>query len=121
MSSPKLPSVEVKTNIRKPKINVNSTSSIPIKASIYRNKKPGESRTARLMMGISTARRQSYKTRESTAESNLPTLAHKQRVVDTKDRSSSPSKKQQAIAAKTSSNNNNNNNNSLKGKALRVH
>ncbi|CEI90454.1 Putative STE/STE20/PAKA protein kinase [Rhizopus microsporus] len=120
MSSPKLPSVEVKTNIRKPKINVNSTSSIPIKASIYRNKKPGESRTARLMMGISTARRQSYKTRESTTESNLPTLAHKQRVVvDTKDRSSSPSKKQQAITAKTTSNNNNNN--SLKGKALRVH
>lgn len=54
-------------------------SSIPAKASIYRNKKPsGESRTARLMMGISTGRRQSYKTRENNTETSLPTLAHKQ-------------------------------------------
>ncbi|CAO3676912.1 unnamed protein product [Rhizopus stolonifer] len=58
------------------------SSSIPAKASIYRNKKPSvESRTARLMMGISTGRRQSYKTREQTAETSLPTLAHKQSAV----------------------------------------
>ncbi|KAG0735505.1 hypothetical protein G6F57_002713 [Rhizopus arrhizus] len=97
--------VEVRTNIRKPKPNTTqTTSSIPIKASIYRNKKPpGESRTARLMMGISTSRRQSYKARDSNNDSHLPTLAHKQRPSETKE----PTQKQAM--------------NSLKGKTLRVH
>ncbi|CAO3695953.1 unnamed protein product [Rhizopus stolonifer] len=96
------------TNTRKPKPNTtqSTTSSIPIKASIYRNKKPpGESRTARLMMGMSTARRQSYKARDTTNDNNshLPTLAHKQRPSETKETT-----QKQAIS-------------SLKGKTLRVH
>ncbi|KAI8880241.1 kinase-like protein, partial [Backusella circina FSU 941] len=55
-------------------INNTNKKQLPVKSSIYRHKRlPGESRTARLMMGISTAgRRQSYKTRES--EPLLPTL-----------------------------------------------
>ncbi|KAI9266083.1 kinase-like domain-containing protein [Sporodiniella umbellata] len=101
----------VETNIRKPKLNTtqSTTSSIPIKASIYRNKKPpGESRTARLMMGMSTARRQSYKARDITntndnSSSHLPTLAHKQRSPEPKETT-----QKQVI-------------NTLKGKTLRVH
>ncbi|KAG1409956.1 hypothetical protein G6F60_000223 [Rhizopus arrhizus] len=100
-AAPNTPSTLNKIPVAVNNINANKPNNIPIKASIYRNKKPaGDSRTARLMMGISTARRQSYKTREPAVETNLPILAHKR---------TSPDTKKQAM-------------NSLKGKAvLRVY
>ena len=100
-AAPNTPSTLNKIPVAVNNINTNKPNNIPIKASIYRNKKPaGDSRTARLMMGISTARRQSYKTREPAVETNLPILAHKR---------TSPDTKKQAM-------------NSLKGKAvLRVY
>jgi hypothetical protein len=90
---------------------------LPVKSSIYRHKRlPGESRTVRLMMGISTAgRRQSYKTRES--EPLLPTLGRlkdKKRPISFADQTSptrtiplpdSSKSKRQSVAIPQNNNN----------------
>lgn len=89
------PFTDIKTNIRKPKVitttsqkeEISSTTQqkkkreLPPKSSIYRHKRlpAGESRTARLMMGVSTnGRRQSFRSREQENEKELPpTLGHR--------------------------------------------
>ncbi|GAN04548.1 hypothetical protein MAM1_0067c04009 [Mucor ambiguus] len=86
-SSQRSPLSELKSNTRKPKINTFSTTApkpkreLPPKSSIYRKRLPaGESRTARLMMGVSTnGRRQSFRQREEMANENelSPTLGHR--------------------------------------------
>lgn len=87
-ASPRSPLNDIKTNIRKPKISSPQPSptqkakkELPPKSSIYRHKRlpAGESRTARLMMGVSTTgRRQSFRQREDTNEKELsPTLGYR--------------------------------------------
>jgi hypothetical protein len=86
-ASQRSPLSEMKTNTRKPKINTSTTTTpktkreLPPKSSIYRKRLPaGESRTARLMMGVSTnGRRQSFKQREEMPTENelSPTLGHR--------------------------------------------
>lgn len=87
-ASQRSPLSELKTNTRKPKINTSPTTAaskpkreLPPKSSIYRKRLPaGESRTARLMMGVSTnGRRQSFRQRdEMAAEKDVsPTLGHR--------------------------------------------
>lgn len=79
-----------KTNVRKPKISSTTSPTtntpvkkkeLPPKSSIYRHKRlpAGESRTARLMMGVSTnGRRQSFRQREENEKEELsPTLGHR--------------------------------------------
>lgn len=74
-----------KTNVRKPKIApvtppVKQKKELPPKSSIYRHKRlpAGESRTARLMMGVSTnGRRQSFRQREEIEKETSPTLGHR--------------------------------------------
>ncbi|CAO3652972.1 unnamed protein product [Mucor hiemalis] len=80
-----------KSNVRKPKIGSTTTTTteiptkkeLPPKSSIYRHKRlpAGESRTARLMMGVSTnGRRQSFRQREESGhekEELSPTLGHR--------------------------------------------
>lgn len=89
-ASQRSPFSEIKTNInnnnnnniRQPKTNTAKPKrELPPKSSIYRKRLPaGESRTARLMMGVSTnGRRQSFRQREEvSAENELsPTLGHR--------------------------------------------
>ncbi|KAL9554417.1 hypothetical protein PS6_003436 [Mucor atramentarius] len=73
-------------NARKPKTNASTAApkpkrELPPKSSVYRKRLPaGESRTARLMMGVSTnGRRQSFRQREEMANVNelSPTLGHR--------------------------------------------
>lgn len=86
--SQRSPSTEVKSNLRKPKITSPQPpptqkvkKELPPKASIYRHKRlpAGESRTARLMMGVSTTgRRQSFRQREEIEKEEItPTLGHR--------------------------------------------
>lgn len=84
-ASARSPLNDIKTNIRKPKITSpqppptqKAKKELPPKSSIYRHKRlpAGESRTARLMMGVSTTgRRQSFRQRDETSEKEVaPTL-----------------------------------------------
>ncbi|KAG2228574.1 hypothetical protein INT48_008026 [Thamnidium elegans] len=85
--SQRSPSSDVKSNLRKPKITSPQPpptqkvkKELPPKSSIYRHKRlpAGESRTARLMMGVSTTgRRQSFRQREETEKEVTPTLGHR--------------------------------------------
>ncbi|KAL0135817.1 STE/STE20/PAKA protein kinase [Mucor lusitanicus] len=91
LSHKRPPLSELKTNsnnnnTRKPKSNTATAPSkpkreLPPKSSVYRKRLPaGESRTARLMMGVSTnGRRQSFRQREDMANENelSPTLGHR--------------------------------------------
>ncbi|CEP13857.1 hypothetical protein [Parasitella parasitica] len=87
-ASQRSPLSELKANAssRKPRINTSTATTpklkreLPPKSSVYRKRLPaGESRTARLMMGVSTnGRRQSFKQREDmSAEELSPTLGHR--------------------------------------------
>lgn len=84
-ASPRSPLNDIKSNIRKPKITSpqppptqKMKKELPPKSSIYRHKRlpAGESRTTRLMMGVSTTgRRQAFRQREELHEKELaPTL-----------------------------------------------
>lgn len=85
--SQRSPSSDVKSNLRKPKITSpqppptqKAKKELPPKSSIYRHKRlpAGESRTARLMMGVSTTgRRQSFRQREETEKEVAPTLGNR--------------------------------------------
>lgn len=97
------PLTEIKTNTIKPVTPPTSnTKKAPQKTSLFRKRLPtGESRTARLTMGLSTnARRQSYKERDST-ESSQPTLAY---YNGTKPKS--PVSRSPPLKSPTTSNNN---------------
>ena len=74
--------ISEKPNIRKAKAIPSSTQKkeLPPKSSIYRHKRlpAGESRTARLMMGVSTnGRRQSFRQRDEHEKETSPTLGHR--------------------------------------------
>ncbi|KAI8643654.1 kinase-like domain-containing protein [Parasitella parasitica] len=81
-----LSELKANTSSRRPKINTSIATTpklkreLPPKSSVYRKRLPaGESRTARLMMGVSTnGRRQSFKQREEMSTEELsPTLGHR--------------------------------------------
>jgi hypothetical protein len=84
-SSPRSPLTDLKTNTTRkspqPPPTQKVKKELPPKSSIYRHKRlpAGESRTARLMMGISTnGRRQSFRSREEEPAVELsPTLGHR--------------------------------------------
>jgi hypothetical protein len=81
-ASVRSPLSDIKTRKAPTTTTVKPKRELPPKSSVYRHKRlpAGESRTARLMMGISTnGRRQSFKQREEGAvtEELSPTLGHR--------------------------------------------
>lgn len=105
-----------KANTRKPKTTATTTIETPVKkelppkSSIYRHKRlpAGESRTARLMMGVSTnGRRQSFRQREESGQEKeelSPTLGHRfGKLFTHKDSLNSPTAKRRPMSFAASS------------------
>lgn len=104
-----------KSNTRKPKTTTTAVETpvkkeLPPKSSIYRHKRlpAGESRTARLMMGVSTnGRRQSFRQREESGQEKeelSPTLGHRfGKLFTHKDSLNSPTPKRRPMSFAASS------------------